>query len=46
MTGRMMITLTVATMMAIFFLPALCAAWFRVQRSVEQAPGTAPVPAH
>lgn len=45
MTGRMMITLTVATMMTIFFLPALDAAWFQVRRTVapdlDFAPATA-----
>ena len=34
MMGRMTSTLTVATMMTIFFLPALDAAWFQVRRTV------------
>ncbi|HET7366015.1 MAG TPA: efflux RND transporter permease subunit [Burkholderiales bacterium] len=36
--------LTVATVLTIFFLPALYAAWFRVKRS-SSAPGPAAVPA-
>jgi multidrug efflux pump subunit AcrB len=38
--------LTVATFLTIFFLPALYAAWFRVEREVEQSPAGAPAPAH
>ncbi|HEY2164065.1 MAG TPA: efflux RND transporter permease subunit, partial [Gemmatimonadaceae bacterium] len=37
--------LTVATLLTIFFVPALYAAWFRVQRTASAAPVTAmPVP--
>jgi multidrug efflux pump subunit AcrB len=38
--------LTVATLLTIFFVPALYAAWFRVERAAAQASGVAPVPAH
>lgn len=38
--------LTIATLLTIFFVPALYAAWFRVVRAVEQAPAAAPAPAH
>jgi hypothetical protein len=38
--------LTVATLLTIFFVPALYAAWFRVARSVEPPPAAAPAPAH
>jgi multidrug efflux pump len=34
MTGRMMSGLTVATALTIFFVRALYAAWFKVQRAV------------
>jgi multidrug efflux pump subunit AcrB len=37
--------LTVATILTIFFVPALYAAWFRVQRSGEPGPAV-PAPAH
>jgi multidrug efflux pump subunit AcrB len=38
--------LTVATLLTIFFVPALYAAWFRVGRVVEAAPhSSATVPA-
>jgi len=37
--------LTVATFLTIFFLPALYAAWFRVERAVESPPAAAPAPA-
>ena len=43
MTGRMMSALTVATMMTIFFVPALDAAWFRVERRWTKAKTTFPV---
>jgi multidrug efflux pump subunit AcrB len=33
--------LTVATLLTIFFLPALYAAWFRVRRSPEPVPADA-----
>jgi multidrug efflux pump subunit AcrB len=35
--------LTVATLLTIFFVPALYAAWFKVERTA--APNAAPVPA-
>ena len=39
--------LTVATILTIFFVPALYAAWFRVTRAVEPGPAAAvPAPAH
>jgi multidrug efflux pump subunit AcrB len=37
--------LTVATVMTIFVVPALYAAWFRIRRATEPAPGAAPAPA-
>jgi multidrug efflux pump subunit AcrB len=37
--------LTIATLLTIFFLPALYAAWFRVQRSPAPAPAAVPAPA-
>jgi Cu/Ag efflux pump CusA len=38
--------LTVATVLTIFFVPALYAAWFRVGRVAAEAPlSSAPVPA-
>jgi multidrug efflux pump subunit AcrB len=37
--------LTVATVLTIFFVPALYAAWFRVERAVEPAPSPAAAPA-
>jgi multidrug efflux pump subunit AcrB len=46
MAIAMMGGLIVATILTIFFVPALYAAWFRVERLVEQALGAAPVPAH
>jgi multidrug efflux pump len=37
--------LTVATLLTIFFVPALYAAWFRVERSAAPDPAAAPAPA-
>jgi multidrug efflux pump len=37
--------LTVATLLTIFFVPALYAAWFRIERSAAPDPAAAPVPA-
>jgi multidrug efflux pump subunit AcrB len=37
--------LIVATVLTIFFVPALYAAWFRVGRAVEPGPAAVPVPA-
>jgi multidrug efflux pump subunit AcrB len=37
--------LTVATILTIFFVPALYAAWFRVRRASEPGPAAVPVPA-
>jgi multidrug efflux pump subunit AcrB len=37
--------LTVATLLTIFFVPALYAAWFRVGRSAAPDPAAAPAPA-
>jgi multidrug efflux pump len=37
--------LTVATILTIFFVPALYAAWFRVTRAVEPGPAAVPAPA-
>jgi multidrug efflux pump subunit AcrB len=37
--------LTVATVLTIFFLPALYAAWFRIRRASEPGPAAVPVPA-
>ena len=36
--------LTVATILTIFFVPALYAAWFRVGRAPAPAPAPVPVP--
>ena len=36
---------TVATILTIFFVPALYAAWFRVGRAVEPGPAAAATPA-
>jgi multidrug efflux pump subunit AcrB len=38
--------LTVATLLTIFFVPALYAAWFKVGRRPASAPATAAAPAH
>jgi multidrug efflux pump len=35
--------LTIATILTIFFVPALYAAWFKVQRQPKTATGTEPV---
>jgi multidrug efflux pump subunit AcrB len=37
--------LTVATVLTIFFVPALYAAWFRVTRAAEPGPAAVPAPA-
>jgi multidrug efflux pump subunit AcrB len=37
--------LSVATLLTIFFVPALYAAWFRVKREVAPPPAAVPVPA-
>jgi multidrug efflux pump subunit AcrB len=37
--------LTVATVLTIFFVPALYAAWFRVERTAAPAPAAVPAPA-
>jgi multidrug efflux pump len=37
--------LTVATLLTIFFVPALYAAWFRVERTAAPAPAAVPAPA-
>jgi len=37
--------LTVATILTIFFVPALYAAWFRVRRASESGPAAVPAPA-
>ena len=37
--------LTVATVLTIFFVPALYAAWFRLRRASEAGPAAVPVPA-
>ena len=37
--------LTVATLLTIFFVPALYAAWFRVGRAAAPSPASAPAPA-
>jgi len=37
--------LIVATVLTIFFVPALYAAWFRVTRAVEPGPAAVPAPA-
>ena len=39
----MMSGLTVATMLTIFFVPALYAAWFKVKRGTQTTTGTEPV---
>jgi Cation/multidrug efflux pump len=38
--------LTVATLLTIFFVPALYAAWFRVGRTTAHAAAPTPAPAH
>ena len=35
--------LTIATILTIFFVPALYAAWFKVQRQLQTSTGTVPV---
>ena len=35
--------LTIATILTIFFVPALYAAWFKIQRQPETSTGTEPV---
>jgi hypothetical protein len=40
---EMMSGLTVATMLTIFFVPALYAAWFKVQRQSQTSTDTVPV---
>jgi multidrug efflux pump subunit AcrB len=37
--------LTVATILTIFFVPALYAAWFRVRRATDPGPAAVPAPA-
>jgi multidrug efflux pump subunit AcrB len=37
--------LTIATLLTIFFVPALYAAWFRVERTAAPAPAAVPAPA-